>query len=130
MSHLQMKLLRKKIEKRNAKLRQRNLKLQGELCRTPWWRTMSETQKRRGALRQLPAGAQHAPRDQASGVPAPVVPSLVHPFPAEVFRFREEARGFGLASQASVGKAFNKTYRLPFLLDFPIIFRSHVVLSV
>ncbi|XP_051003233.1 ATP-dependent RNA helicase DDX18 [Acomys russatus] len=28
MSHLQMKLLRKKIEKRNAKLRQRNLKLQ------------------------------------------------------------------------------------------------------
>uniref|UniRef100_H0VAC0 ATP-dependent RNA helicase n=1 Tax=Cavia porcellus TaxID=10141 RepID=H0VAC0_CAVPO len=30
MSHLQMKLLRKKIEKRNLKLRQRNLKLQGE----------------------------------------------------------------------------------------------------
>ncbi|XP_004836143.1 ATP-dependent RNA helicase DDX18 [Heterocephalus glaber] len=29
MSHLQMKLLRKKIEKRNLKLRQRNLKLQG-----------------------------------------------------------------------------------------------------
>lgn len=32
MSQLQMKLLRRKIEKRNAKLRQRNLKLQGELC--------------------------------------------------------------------------------------------------
>lgn len=31
MSHLPMKLLRKKIEKRNLKLRQRNLKLQGEM---------------------------------------------------------------------------------------------------
>lgn len=31
MSHLPMKLLRKKIDKRNLKLRQRNLKLQGEM---------------------------------------------------------------------------------------------------
>lgn len=39
MSHLQMKLLRKKIEKRNLKLRQRNLKLQG-----PSDVSLSETQ--------------------------------------------------------------------------------------
>lgn len=61
MAHLPMKLLRRKIEKRNLKLRQRNLKLQGEMRGARGLGCCGSPRKGRGAPRRLRRGAARVP---------------------------------------------------------------------
>lgn len=61
MAHLPMKLLRRKIEKRNLKLRQRNLKLQGEMREARGPRLLREATHGPWAPRRLRCGAGRVP---------------------------------------------------------------------
>ncbi|XP_041502109.1 ATP-dependent RNA helicase DDX18 [Microtus oregoni] len=78
MSHLQMKLLRKKIEKRNIKLRQRNLKLQ-EASNTSLYQPSNEdVPKEEVKVRKVKKAIKHAARvgsaeAQSGGMPEETV---------------------------------------------------------
>ncbi|XP_041500694.1 ATP-dependent RNA helicase DDX18-like [Microtus oregoni] len=78
MSHLQMKLLRKKIEKRNIKLRQRNLKLQ-EASNTSLSQSSNEdVPKEEVKVRKVKKAIKHAARvgsaeAQSGGMPEETV---------------------------------------------------------